>query len=220
MTTKTLRVLLADDHPTLRLGLRVLLDHEPDVEVVAEAENGEEALAKILALQPDVAVLDCQLPGLSGPEVAREIQRRGLPVRVLALSAYDYDRYLAEMWEAGAQGYLLKEEPLERIASAIRRVAQGDSIWTAAQKQRVQRYQEMGARWNQLTEREREVLGLVAQGLSNKEIAWHLGLSVRTVDFHMGNILQKLGMVSRLEAVLWARSHGFLPQEGERPEDS
>ncbi|MEM3549457.1 MAG: response regulator transcription factor [Thermofilum sp.] len=90
--TKTIRVLLADDHPTLRLGLRVLLEREPDIEVVAEAESGEEALAKILALQPDVAVLDCQLPGLSGPEVAREIGRRGLGVRILALSAYRYEQ--------------------------------------------------------------------------------------------------------------------------------
>ncbi|HXF70747.1 MAG TPA: response regulator transcription factor [Thermoflexus sp.] len=206
----TIRVLLADDHPTLRLGLRVLLDREPDIEVVAEAENGEEALEKILALQPDVAVLDCQLPGLSGPAVAREIQRRGLPVRVLALSAYDYDRYLAEMWETGAYGYLLKEEPLERLASAIPQVARGESLWTAAQVQRVQRYREIAARWNQLTEREREVLRWMAQGLSNKEIAQQLGLTVRTVDFHVGNILQKLGVVSRLEAVLWAKTHGFL----------
>ncbi|MFN3706257.1 MAG: response regulator [Thermoflexales bacterium] len=205
-----IRVLLADDHPTLRLGLRVLLDREPDIEVVAEAESGEEALAKILALQPEVAVLDCQLPGLSGPEVARELQQRGLPMRVLALSAYDYDRYLAEMWEAGTHGYLLKEEPLERIASAIQQVARGEPLWTAVQSQRVQRYRKMAARWSQLTEREREVLRLMAEGLSNKEIARELCLTVRTVDFHVGNILQKLGVISRLEAVLWAKEHGFL----------
>ncbi|WP_376792365.1 response regulator [Thermoflexus sp.] len=213
--TQTIRILLADDHPTLRLGLRVLLDREPDIEVVAEAGSGEEALEKILALQPDVAVLDCQLPGLSGPAVAREIQRRGLSVRVLALSAYDYDRYLAEMWEAGACGYLLKEEPLERLASAIQRVARGEFLWTAAQIQRVQRYREIAARWSQLTEREREVLRWMAQGLSNKEIARQLGLTIRTVEFHAGNILQKLGAVSRLEAVLWAKEHGFLPGQRE-----
>ncbi len=208
--TQAVRVLLADDHPPLRLGLRVLLDRQPDIAVVAEAENGEEALEKILALQPDVAVLDCRLPGLSGPAVAQEIQRRGLPVHVLALSAYDCDRYLAEMWEAGACGYLLKEEPLEHIASAIQQVARGESLWTASQIQRIQRYRETEARWSQLTEREREVLKWMAQGLSNKEIARELGLTVRTVDFHVGNILQKLGVVSRLEAVLWAKEHGFL----------
>ena len=159
---------------------------------------------------PDIAALDCQLPGRSGPEVTQEIGRRGLPVRVLALSAYDYDHYLAEMWEAGACGYLLKEEPLERIASAIQQVAHGEPLWTTAQIQRIQRYREIAARWSQLTEREREVLRWMAQGLSNKEIARQLGLTPRTVDFHVGNILQKLGVVSRLEAVLWAKAHGFL----------
>ncbi len=208
-----IRVLLADDHPTLRLGLRVLLDREPDIDVVAEAESGEEALEKILALRPDVAVLDCQLPGLSGPEVAQEIQRRGLPVRVLALSAYDYDRYLAEMWKAEAWGYLLKEEPLDRIVSAIRQASRGESLWTAVQSQRIQQYQEVEACWKNLTEREREVLGLIAKGLSSKEIAVWLGLTPRTVEFHVGNILQKIGVTTRLEAVMWAKEYGFLPGE-------
>lgn len=143
--------------------------------------------------------------------MAREIQRQGLSVRVLALSAYDYDRYLAEMWEAGACGYLLKEEPLERIASTIQQVARGESLWTAAQAWRIQRYREAEAGWSQLTERGREVLRGMAQGLSNKEIARELGLTVRTVEFHVGNLLRKLGMASRLEAVMWAREHGFLP---------
>ncbi len=101
-------MLLADDHLTLWLGLRVLLDQAPDVEVVGEAEDGEEALAVIEALMPDVAVLDCRLPGMEGTRIALEIQRRGLPVRVLALSAYDDNRYLQKMWAAGALGYLLK----------------------------------------------------------------------------------------------------------------
>ena len=128
------------------------------------------------APQPDVAVLDCLLPGLSGPDVAREIQRRGLPVRVLALSAYDSGRYRAEMWEADACGYLLKEEPLERIAAIIQQVARGEPLWTTAQIQRIQRYRESEARWSPLTEREREVLKWMAHGLSNKEIARTLGL--------------------------------------------
>jgi len=123
--SKAVRVFLADDHPITHLGLRVLLEHAPDIEVVAEAERGEEALAKILALQPDVAVLDCQLPGLSGPEVAREIRQRGLPTRVLALSAYRYEHYVRRMLEAGAVGYLLKEEAPGAIVEAVRRAAQG-----------------------------------------------------------------------------------------------
>lgn len=155
-----------------------------------------------------MAVLDCELPDLSGPEVAQEIGRQGLPVRVLALSAHDDDCYLAEMWKAGAWGYLLKEEPPERIASAIQQVARGEFRWTVPQIRRVQHRQEWEARWRQLTEREREVLGLIAQGLSSKEIARQLGLAARTVDFHVANILQKLGVVSRLEAVLWAKECG------------
>ncbi|MGQ9718066.1 MAG: response regulator, partial [Anaerolineae bacterium] len=121
--SKAIRVLLADDHPILRLGLRVLLDQAPDVEVVGEAENGEEALTLIEALVPDVAVLDCQLPGLEGTRVALEIQRRGLPVRVLALSAYDDERYVRGMLEAGAAGYLLKDEAPEMIVVAVRAAA-------------------------------------------------------------------------------------------------
>ncbi|MCX8068054.1 MAG: response regulator transcription factor [Anaerolineae bacterium] len=207
--TGTIRVLLADDHPTLRLGLRVLLDREPDIEVVAETESGEEALAKILALQPDVAVLDCQLPGLSGPEVAREIQRRGLPVRVLALSAYRYEHYIRGMLEAGAVGYLLKEEAPEAIVEAIRAAARGGMYFSPGVADLVRAVLE-GKGPAKLTDREREVLRLMAEGLSNKEIALRLGLSERTAAFHVSNVLQKLGAASRTEAVVRAKERGIV----------
>ena len=205
------RVLLADDHPTLRLGLRVLLDREPDIEVVAEAERGEEALAKILALQPDVAVLDCQLPGLSGPEVACEIQRRGLPTRILALSAYRYEHYIRGMLEAGAVGYLLKEEAPEVIVEAIRKAAQGGMTFSPGVAEAVKAILEGKGEAPQLTEREREVLALMAEGLSNKEIALKLKVTERTVEFHVGNILRKLGVASRVEAVVKAKERGIIP---------
>jgi len=205
-----IRVLLADDHPTLRLGLRVLLDRTPDIEVVAEAERGEEALAKILALQPDVAVLDCQLPGLSGPEVAREIRRRGLPTRVLALSAYRYEHYIRGMLEAGAVGYLLKEEAPEVIVEAIRKAAQGGITFSPGVAEVVKAILEGKREIPQLTEREREVLALMAEGLSNKEIAARLGFSERTAAFHVSNILQKLGAASRTEAVVKAKERGVI----------
>ena len=208
--TKTIRVLLADDHPTLRLGLRVLLDQAPDVEVVGEAEEGEEALAQIEALQPDVAVLDCKLPGLSGMEVAAAIVSKGLPVRVLALSAYDDERYLQGMLKAGAVGYLLKEEAPPNIVAAVRAAARGEQRWTADQLARARRWQEeVEAMWERLTEREREVLALVAERKSNKEIAQTLSVSERTVEFHMSNILDKLRLSSRVEAAVWAKEHGF-----------
>ncbi len=208
--SKTIRVLLADDHPTLRLGLRVLLDQAPDVEVVGEAEDGEEALALIEALVPDVAVLDCQLPGLEGTEVAQEIRRRGLPVRVLALSAYDDERYVRGMLEAGAVGYLLKDEAPETIVAAVRAAARGEGYFSPAVTAKVAAWVR-GERPAGLTKREVEVVRLVAEGMSTKEIAQALSVSVRTVSFHVGNILEKLGVASRVEAAVWAKEIGIVP---------
>ncbi len=206
-----IHVLLADDHPTLRLGLRVLLERAPDIEVVAEAESGEAALAKILALQPDVAVLDCQLPGLSGPEVAREVRRRGLPTRVLALSAYRYEHYIRGMLEAGAVGYLLKEEAPGAIVEAVRRAAQGGMTFSPGVAEVARAILEGTGEVPRLTERERKVLALMAEGLSNKEIALKLKITERTVEFHVGNILRKLGVASRVEAVVRAKERGMIP---------
>jgi len=203
-----IRVLLADDHPALRMGLRVLLDRAPDIEVVGEADDGDAALALIEMLRPDVVVLDCQLPDRDGASVASEIRRCGWPVRVLALSAYDDDRYLAGMWTAGAVGYLLKNEAPGQIVAAVRATMEGQGLWSAAQMARVMRWQaEVAQVRDSLTERECEVLRLVADGLSNKEIAQTLNITVRTTDFHVSNILRKLGVVSRVEAAVWAQAH-------------
>ena len=205
-----IRVLLADDHPTLRLGLRMLLDRAPDVEVVGEAENGEEALALIEALVPDVAVLDCLLPGIEGAEVAREIRRRTLPVRVVALSAYDDERYVWGMLEAGATGYLLKEEASETILAAVRGAARGEGYFSSRVAVKAAAWTR-GERPAGLTEREVEVLRLAAKGLSNKEIAHSLGIKERTVEFHIGNLFRKLGVASRVEAAVWAKERGLVP---------
>ena len=206
---EAIHVLLADDHPALRVGLRVLLEQVPDVVVVGETGDGCEALAQIEALHPEVAVLDCELPGMAGAEVAAEIQRQGLLTRVIALSAYDDTRYLYRMWVAGAWGYVLKSEAPGVIVAAVRAAAQGESIWTAEQIARVRRWQEeVEQRWSALTEREREVLALVAAGKSNKEIAQALQVTERTVEFHVGNILGKLRLTSRLESAVWVKEHG------------
>lgn len=200
--------MLADDHPALRMGLRVLLDRTPDIEVVGEADDGEAALALIETLFPDVAVLDCQLPKIEGAAVAQEVSRRELPVRVVALSAYDDDRYLAGMLAAGAVGYLLKNEAPGQIVAAVQAAMRGESLWTPGQQARVERWQAEVARVrDSLTEREREVLRCVADGLSNKEIAQALYITVRTADFHVSNILRKLGAISRVEAAVWAQVH-------------
>jgi len=207
---KAIRVLLADDHPTIRVGLRVLLERAPDVEVVGEAEDGEEALASIAALVPDVAVLDCRLPGIDGTQVALEIQRRGLPVRVLALSAYRDERYIRGMLEAGAVGYLLKDEAPETIVTAVRGAVRGEGYFSPPVALKIAAWAR-GERPAGLTEREVEVLRLMAEGLSNKEIAHRLQVKERTIVFHVSNILKKFEVASRVEAVVWAKEHGIVP---------
>ena len=203
-----IRVVLADDHPALRLGLRVLLDREPDIAVVGEADDGPTALDMSQSLAPDVLVLDCQLPGMDGATVAGELARQGIPTHVVALSAYDDDRYLAGMALAGASGYLLKNEAPSRIVSAVRSVVAGTPLWTPDQLARAERWEaEIVRVRDSLTERELEVLGLVTKGLSNKEIARQLVVTVRTADFHVSNILRKLDAVSRVEAAVWAQTY-------------
>lgn len=208
MARERISVILADDHPALRVGLRVLLDRELDIVVVGEADDGDAALRLMETLAPDVAVLDCQLPGRDGVSVAAAARSQGLLTRVVALSAHDDDRYLAGMAAAGAVGYLLKNEAPGRIAEAVRAAHRGENLWIAEQMARVLRWQaEVAALWASLTEREREVLRLVATGLSNKEIAHALTVSVRTTDFHVSNILRKLNLISRVEAAVWAKEH-------------
>ncbi|MBN1876571.1 MAG: response regulator transcription factor [Anaerolineae bacterium] len=203
-----LRVLLADDHPALRVGLRVLLDRDPGITVVGEADDGATTLSLVAAQYPDVIVLDCQLPGQEGARIAQELRARTVPARVVALSAYDDDRYLAEMAQAGAVGYLLKNEAPVQIVAAVQAAARGEMLWTDDQRARIARWQaEVAQLRESLTPREHEVLTLVADGLSNKEIAQTLCITVRTTDFHVSNILRKLGVISRVEAAVWAKEH-------------
>lgn len=206
--TGTIRVLLADDHPAMRLGLRVLLARAPGVEVVGEAGDGEQALALLETLRPDVVVLDCEMPGLAGVEVAQEIRRRNVPVRVLALSAYDSGHYVRGMLEAGAVGYLLKDEAAGVIVEAVRGAARGEGYFSPKIAVKVAALAR-GERPAGLTEREVEVLRLVAEGLSNKEIADRLQVKERTAEFHVSNVLQKLGVASRVEAAVWVKEHGI-----------
>jgi len=205
-----IRVLLVDDHPALRVGLRVLLDQAEDIRVVGEAGDTDEALRAIVEHRPGVVVLDCQLPGGGGASVAQEIQRREWATRVLALSSYADDGYVRAMVDAGAVGYLLKDEAPAAIVAAVRAAALGQTWFSPAIERKMEAW-ERGELPGGLTERELEVLRLVAEGQSNKQIARQLCITVRTANFHVGNILQKLELVSRVEAAVWAKEQGLAP---------
>jgi DNA-binding NarL/FixJ family response regulator len=207
-----LRVVLADDHPVVRSGMRALLESAPDIIVVGEAGGGEEALRLVESLLPDVLLLDMEMPDLSGVEVARRLKAAGSPVRILVLSAYDDGHYILELLAIGAAGYLTKEEAPEAIVDAVRGVARGEDGWlsrraAASVSAWTRRDQASGAL---LTERETEVMRLLARGWTNNLIAEELSLTERTVRFHLRNIYDKLGVNSRGEAMAWAFREGFV----------
>lgn len=202
-----IRVLLADDHPPLRLGLRALLEADPAFQVVAEAGDGETAWAYLEHLQPDLAVLDIRLPRRSGLEVARAARAQGLAIRILLLSAYDEMAFVQEALEIGVEGYILKNEDLVTIAAAIRTVAQGGTAFSLAVLKKIQNLRHSGLL---LTPREREILQGVAEGWTNREIAQRLSVAERTVETHLAAVFQKLGVRNRAEAVREALRRGWL----------
>ncbi|HXF70138.1 MAG TPA: response regulator transcription factor [Thermoflexus sp.] len=205
-----IRVLLADDHPTLRLGLRALLSTFPDFEVIGEAGDGETALALLERFQPEVAILDIRLPRRDGLALAREIRRRGLPIRILLLSAYEDEALVREALAIGVEGYLVKHEGLETIAAAVRSVVQGVTVFSPEVLARARTVSAQGGEG--LTKREQEILTLVAAGWTNAAIAKHIGLSTRTVEHHLSQIFQRLGVSNRAAAVQEAIRRGWLPK--------
>ncbi len=208
-----IRVLLADDHQVVRRGIRDFLV-EGGLEVVAEVEDGREALARIEALQPDVAILDLQMPHLSGIEVARAVRERGFPVGLLVLTAYDDDPFVMAALEAGVNGYVLKTSDAEDIVAAVQAVYEGRSVLDPSLVGQVMRAlsmpKESAPFSEELTEREIEVLREAAQGLTNKAIGLRLGISDRTVQGHLRKIFEKLDVANRTEAVVRASQLGML----------
>jgi DNA-binding NarL/FixJ family response regulator len=212
----TIRVVLADDHAVVRAGTRQFLELEGDIRVVAEAENGEQAKKLIETHQPDVAVLDIQMPGATGIEIARWIQSHYPSIGVLILTAYEDDPYVLAVIRAGANGYVLKTAPPEEVLRAVRDVNEGKSVLDPAITRNllVQRQEatESGP-IEQLTDRETEVLKLVGRGHTNKAIGLKLSISDRTVQGHLAHIFTKLQATSRTEAVMRAVSLGWLPDD-------
>jgi NarL family two-component system response regulator LiaR len=215
-----IKIIIADDHEVVREGTRTLLEREPDMEVVGEANNGEEAIKLIEKLHPDVAILDISMPKLSGIEVTRQVKPRFPSLAILILSAYDDDEYIFALLEAGAAGYLLKDVPAREIVDAVRSVYSGESVLHPSIARKViQRAIAGTAKKSEdkldvkLSEREIEVLKLAAKGMTNKDIADNLCISIRTVQGHINSIFHKLNVGSRTEAVFQGVKKGLLSFE-------
>jgi NarL family two-component system response regulator LiaR len=213
-------ILIADDHALVREGTRERLEREEDFEVVGEAADGEEAVTLVNRLKPNVVIIDIAMPKLNGIEAAKQIKKAQPETAVLVLSAYDNDQYIYAVLEAGANGYLLKNVRGHQLVDAIRDVWAGEMVLDPHVARKVVQWFSSLSRGERteglpdyLSERELEVLKLAAKGLSNKEIAQELALSVRTVQSHLGNIFDKLGVSSRTEAVLRALKEGWLSLE-------
>lgn len=209
-----IRLLLADDHPVVRDGLSAILGTQPDFLVVGQAATGLEAVQQAIALNPDVILLDLEMPDLDGVEALRQIREARPTARAIVFTAFDTDERIVGAVQAGAQGYLLKGAPREELFKAIRVVSEGGSLLqpVVASKllNHVRARREGEAEFESLTEREKEVLRLLALGKSNKEIAAGLTISERTVKFHVSSIMGKLGAGNRTEAVSIAAQRGLV----------
>ena len=230
MTDAEIRVLLVDDQDLLRSGIRIILESEPGIVVVGEARDGHGALELIRQVSPDVVCLDVQMPGMDGLTATRLITALEHPPAVLVLTTFDRDDYLFEALEGGASGFLLKNSTPEQLVDAVQIVARGDALLSPDVTRRViERFAQRdavagaaavsaadpdaaaaaAARVAELTARERDVLGFVARGMSNAEIAAELFLGEATVKTHVSKVLQKLGVRDRIQAVVFAYEHGI-----------
>ena len=216
---KKIRVLVADDHAVLRAGLNRLLNAEPDVEVIGEAGDGEEAISKTVELAPDVLLLDITMPRLGGIDVIRMIKAKNLPVAILVLTMHEDEEYLRESLKAGALGYIPKKAAEAELISAIRAVHRGEIyIYPSMVKPLVEEAIYGNTVHNELTfdsykllsQREKEVLRLIAQGYTNQEIAERLFLSIKTVETYKARMMEKLSIASRAELVRYALQRGLL----------
>jgi two-component system, NarL family, response regulator NreC len=214
-STTPLRILLADDHVTMRHGLRLLIDGETDMKVIAEASDGHAAIEKAISLKPDVIVMDISMPGMNGLVATRALKQYLPGVAIVTLTRHGDDAYLQELLRAGASGYVLKQSAPTELLQAIRAAAAGgqylDSTLTARVTARVLgRADKVKGPAATLSERESEVLRLIASGYSNKEIARQLSLSVKTVEAHKANAMRKLGLGGRIDIVKYAVLQGWL----------
>lgn len=206
----TISVLLADDHPITRTGIRTILHETPDIQVVGEVENGFQAQEMVAELHPNILLLDLVMPGPTPAQLEKWVRTNFPETITLVLTAQNCDAYLTIMMDAGVAGFLLKTETGERLIYAIRRAAEGFSLFTEKQLQRALHWrQEAGERLKDLTNREHQILHLISEGKDNKQIALNLSITTKTAAYHVTNLLGKLGVHSRHEAIAWA--HKYLP---------
>src|SRR5436190_23547264 len=206
-----MKIVIADDHGIVRSGVKRLLDRQDDMEVVAEAEDGVDAVARVVEHRPDVAILDVSMPRMTGLQATHEIKQQSPDTQVLILSMHDDQRYLFEALRAGASGYVVKRAADQDLVDAVRAAGRGEPFLTAtAQQTLIRDFLERGEQPSQLTPREQEVVKLIAEAHTNKEIAEILHLSEKTVESHRSRVLQKLGMRDRVELVRYAIRQGLV----------
>lgn len=217
-----IRVLVADDHTIVRKGLCALLDGHKEIEVVAEAENGREAIKKVEQVQPDIVLMDITMPGLNGLETTRQLKKRHPKMKILILTMHDNEEYIFETLRAGASGYLVKRTAPDELISAIHAVNRGESFLSPSISKRViegyirfgQSEQEEDEAFIKLTDREREVLQLIAEGRVNREIAELLHISIKTVETHRSHIMEKLNIRNIAELTQYAIRKGLISLSG------
>jgi DNA-binding NarL/FixJ family response regulator len=207
-----IRVLIADDHFVVRDGLSAMLESSDEFEVVGQAEDGQEAIQLTEELQPDVVLLDIQMPKLDGIEATYRIRRKFPKIQVVILSTFDQDEYVYQSLQAGAKGYVLKDSGLDELLAVVRAAARGESLLSTNITTKLVKYISTPRRGQRLTNREGEVLSLVAKGLRNRDIARRLCISEQTVKNHINHIITKLGVQSRTEAVSRALERKLIKQ--------
>lgn len=210
-----LRVLLAEDHKTVREGVKLLVNAQPDMEVVGEADDGELALAQAEKLRPDIIIMDISMPRMNGLKATKKLRSKYPEIKLLTLSRHTDDGYLQQLVAAGANGYVLKQSAPNHLINAIREVAEGNAYLDPALTKKVMgsyanRPSLRGENQKELSDRETEVLRLISLGYSNKEIAASLDLSVKTVEVHKANAMRKLGISGRIEIVKYAILQGWM----------
>jgi DNA-binding NarL/FixJ family response regulator len=201
-------VVFADDHPLTREGIRSALSKAADIQIVGEAENGDQVQPLVEELRPQILLLDLKMPGRPSAEIERWVRAHYPETATLILTAHDRDAYLVEMMDAGAVGLLDKEASAERLIGAIRRAASGETLFDAGQYQRAERWRKAaGEKWDSLTEREKQITQLLVAGADKERINLKLEIAVRTVDYHLANLFKKLEVKSQKEVLDWAHKY-------------